>query len=44
MIDRDGEKTIADRRQSKFERHALGRFDDECFFGLDDLRATFDGI
>ena len=29
MIDRAGEKTIADRSERKVKRHALRRFDDE---------------
>jgi hypothetical protein len=31
MIDGHSQKPVADRRQSKFQLDALGRFDDECF-------------
>src|ERR1044072_7913712 len=34
MVHRARQKTIADRRQSKPQRHALRRFDDQYFFGF----------
>ena len=37
MVDRNRQKTVADRSQRKSERHPFGRFDDQGFFGFDDL-------
>jgi hypothetical protein len=34
MIDRDGQKAVADRRKGKFERHTLGGFDYQPLLGL----------
>ena len=37
MVDRDREKSVADRRKGKSQRYTLGRFDYQGLFGFDQL-------